>query len=60
MADPETKNEDDEAWRLLFKRLVQNDAVCSIQISDLENAVKNIKSKELRSDYDLQDFQLKR
>ena len=60
MADPESKNEDDEAWRLLFQRLVQNDAVCSIQISDLENAVKNIKSKELRSDYDLQDFQLKR
>ena len=60
MTDPESKNEDDEAWKVLFEGLVQDDEKCTIKISDLEEAVEGINSKDLRADYNLQDFQLRR
>ena len=47
MTEPESKKStlDDEAWKVLFQRLVQDDEKCTIQISDLEEAVEGINSK---------------
>ena len=62
MADPELKKSslDDEAWKDLFKGLVKEDGKCIIEISDLEEALSDISNEDLRADYDLQDYQLKR
>ena len=63
MADPESKpppDDDVQAWKDLFDKLVKDPRNSVIEISDLEEAVKGINSRELRADYNLQDYQLKR
>ena len=61
MADPESEKytKDLEAWRNLFPKLVQDEGKSYIDISDLEEAVKDIKSKELRTDCNVEDYELK-
>ena len=61
MADSESEKftKDVEAWRNLFHKVVQNQGKYSIEISDLEEAVNGINSKDLRADYNLQDYQFK-
>ena len=62
MADPESNRKestlDEEAWKTLFDNLVTYPEKSTIKISDLEEAVNGINSKDLRADYNLQDYQL--
>ena len=66
MADPEsgkTSNWDADVqyWKDLFDKFTNKDEEnCVVKISDLEEAVKGINSRDLRTDYNIQDFQLKR
>ena len=61
MGDPESRKStlDEEAWKALFDNLIKNPEQSTIKISDLEEAVNGINSKDLRADYNLQDYQLK-
>ena len=61
MADPESKEFTlDDEGKALFERLVKEDGKYEIEISDLEEALEKISNEDLRADYDLQDYQLKR
>ena len=63
MADSESKKsalDNEAAWKALFENLVQDEEKGTIKISDLEDAVEGISNKELRADYNIQAYQLKR